>query len=89
MIFVEAVHLNGGFGHEHIANVAWKNPDTGATGQSDQAEMVRWIRSGGEAYVVDAHGHAIKVAVVRAVPPYIRTVADGTFSDNLLALPRF
>ena len=89
LIYVEAVRLTGGAGHEHITDVAWKNPDTGATGQSSQTEMVRWVRSGGEAYVVDAAGQSVKVAVVDAAPPHIRTVADGILADDLLALPRY
>ena len=31
----------------------------------------------------------MSVGVVDANPPYIRTHADGVWTDNLLALPRF
>jgi hypothetical protein len=89
VIYLEAVHMRGGERHEHIADVAWRNPDTGARGQSPQSEMVRWISSGGEAYVLDSAGHLVRVGVVQAAPPYIRTHADGVYTDNLLALPRY
>ena len=31
----------------------------------------------------------VKVGVVDATPPYLRTHADGVWTDNLLALPRY
>lgn len=41
--------------------------------------MVTWIEG----------GNTVRVGVVNATPKYIRTYADGTWTDNLLALPRF
>jgi hypothetical protein len=88
MIYIYAVHLSGGHGHEHISSVRWKNPDNGNAGTSTRAEMVGWIEGGGAAYVC-GNGHLARVRVVRSNPRYIRTYADGVWSDNLLALPRF
>jgi hypothetical protein len=34
-------------------------------------------------------GSDVAVGVVDASPPYIRTYADGNWTDNLLALPRY
>ena len=31
----------------------------------------------------------VKLAVVHATPPYVRSVADGRETDDLLSLPRF
>jgi hypothetical protein len=44
----------------------------------------------GDAYVSDGT-RSVTVGVVRPEnrPPYIRTYADGVWTDNLLALPRF
>jgi hypothetical protein len=89
VVHIYAVRLAGGSSHQHISNVRWKNPDTDATGQTTRAEMVDWIKNkGGKAYVCGG-GHLARVLVVNASPPYIRTRADGAWTDNLLALPRF
>lgn len=91
MVYVTHIHLSGyGAGHEHITDVMWRNASTGATGQSSRARMVDWIKNqGGDARVRDGAGHDVRVGVVEAQPPYLRTYADGVWTDNLLALPRF
>jgi len=89
VIYIHAVHMSGGTQHEHIASVRWKNPDTGKSGQSSRAEMVKWINAGNAAYACGGGGHMARVKVVNANPPYIRTHADGIWSDNLLALSRY
>ena len=91
MVYVTAVHMtSGGTGHEHIAKVRWRNPNSGETATSTRAAMVTWIRDkGGDARVRDEHGHEARIGVVEAQPPYIRTYADGEWNDNLLALPRY
>jgi hypothetical protein len=82
-------HMEGGQGHEHIARVRWINPETNATGENSRAEMVDWIwNKSGKAFVVKG-GLRVAVGVVKADPPYIRTHADGVWTDNLLALPTF
>lgn len=89
MVFITAIRMSGGNGHEHISDVTWKNPSTGKTGQNSRAEMVRWIKvEHGEAKVTDGRS-TIEVGVVEASTPYLRTHADGKWTDNLLALPRF
>jgi hypothetical protein len=51
--------------------------------------MVEWIRAkNGDARVRDSKGD-VRVGVVDGTPPYIRTYADGRWTDNLLALPRY
>jgi hypothetical protein len=88
MVFVTHIHLVGGERHDHIDRVRWRDPQTGQTGESTRAEMIEWIDRGGEARVTDGR-RSIRVGVVRAHPPYIRTYADQVWSDNLLALPRY
>jgi hypothetical protein len=79
----------GGQLHEHIAEVRWKDPGDNTTGQSTRETMVDWIKNkGGQAYVTDGNVQ-VAVGVVAATPPYIRTHADGLWTDNLLALPTF
>jgi exosome complex RNA-binding protein Rrp42 (RNase PH superfamily) len=51
--------------------------------------MVDWIKNkNGDARVTDGV-NTVKVGVVDASPPYIRTHADGKWTDNLLALPTY
>lgn len=89
MVFVTAVHMEHGTSHEHIASVRWRNPDNAETGQSTREVMVDWIRNkNGVAKVTDGR-NTVDVGVVDAHPPYLRTHADGKWSDNLLALPRY
>jgi Protein of unknown function (DUF3892) len=91
MIYITEVQMSAnGTQHEHIAEVKWRNPQTGATGTSTREAMVNWIKNeDGDAHVRDNSGDEARVGVVEATPPYIRTYADGVWNDNLLALPRY
>jgi len=90
VIYIFAVHMIGGARHEHIAKVRWKNADDGSSGESTRAEMVDFIgRKGGSAYVCAGNAHVAKVGIVDGNQSYLRTHADGVWSDNLLALPRY
>lgn len=90
MVYITAVHMSGGIRHEHIASVRWTNPTDRRTGQSTRSEMVDWLRNRkGDARVRDRAGHDVRVGVVKATPPYLRTYADRVWTDNLLALPRY
>jgi hypothetical protein len=91
MVYVTHIRLStSGAIHEHITDVQWRNPESGETGQSTRATMVDWINNkNGDARVRDNSGHDVQVGVVNARPPFIRTYADGVWTDNLLALPRF
>jgi len=53
--------------------------------------MVAFVEGGGEAYVKDARGDVAFLRVRTSVNgiKYVQTYADGIWSDNLLALPRF
>ena len=54
MVYIEKVHMSGGTGHEHIAEVQWRNPDDGKTGKSSKTTMVDWIdNKNGKAKVTD------------------------------------
>lgn len=89
MVYITHIRLSGGSKHEHISEVKWKNPSSGDTGQSTVGSMVDFIdNKGGEAKVTDGR-NTVNVGVVNANPPYIRTYADKTWTDNLLSLPNF
>jgi hypothetical protein len=91
VIYITHVHMStGGTEHEHIQEVKWRNPDSGATGQTSRQGMVEFIRDkSGIAKVRDRAGHVVRVGVVKATVPYIRTFADKVWTDNLLSLPRY
>jgi hypothetical protein len=51
--------------------------------------MVDFLRqSPGQAFVSDGVRNVL-VGVVDATPKYVRTYADGVWTDNLLALPKY
>lgn len=91
MVYIYQVRMtSGGTNHRHIASVKWKNPDSGKSGESSRAKMVEWIsKQNGSAYVCGGNAHIARVGVVKGDPPYIRSYADGKWSDNLLALPQY
>lgn len=84
------IRLSGGSSHQHIVRLWWLNPASGKTGDNSREELVRWIETeDGKAYVEDTKGHRVAVGVVAPStgPKYLRTYADGVWTDNLLALP--
>lgn len=88
MIHITHVRIAGENQHEHISHVKWRNSSTNATGEMTRADMVDWINKGNAVYVTDGT-NTVSVGVVKANPSYLRTYADGKWTDNLLALPRF
>ena len=89
-IQITAVRLSGGDKHEHIVHLWWTDRADGKVGDNSRASIVAWIETGGKAYTDDGRGNRADVAVVTPErgEKYLRTHADGKWSDNLLALPR-
>jgi len=89
MIYITHVHMGtAGTGHEHIADVRWKNPNTGTTGASSTATMVDFIdNKEGDARVQGPPD--ARVGTVTATPKHLRTYADKKWTNNLLDLPRY
>lgn len=78
--------------HEAITHVRWTNTtNPSSTGTNTKAEMVDWIDKDGVAYVGPAGTNRARVGTVHPQhgDPYLRTYADGTWTNNLLALPLF
>jgi hypothetical protein len=88
MVFVTAVHLTGGTGHEHIAGVRWLDCSNSTSRSMSTAQAVGWLHNGNQLWVADQDTPA-EVKVVSANPPHLRTVANGQYTDNLLNLPRY
>jgi len=92
MIEINAIRLTGGENHEHIAFLQWRNTQTESTGQSTRQAIVEWLEESKANQAVVAHqGKWVYVGVVspQSDLKYLRTYADGTWTDNLLSLPRF
>ncbi|MFF0482166.1 DUF3892 domain-containing protein [Streptomyces sp. NPDC004435] len=91
-IQITAVRLTaGGTTHEHITHLWWTNQTSGEASNSTRAQIVDWIENqAGKAYTSDAAGHRTEVAVVTPArgEKYLRTHADGVWTNNLLALHR-
>jgi hypothetical protein len=89
MVQITEIKLAGDEKHENISEVKWINPVDKKTGTSTKQVMVDFIKGGGQAVVTDGV-QTIKVAVVDdGATPYIRTIADGVWTDNLLSLPSY
>jgi Protein of unknown function (DUF3892) len=90
MIYITAVHMSaGGAGNEHIAGVRWSNAESGAVGESTTPAVIHWIDNDGGVAKVKASPADVLVGTVDANPKYLRTYADGKWTNNLLSLPRF
>jgi len=90
-IRITAVRMSGGANHEHIVRLWWTNPADSSAGDSSRSEIVSWIENkNGKAYVEDDQRNRVDVGVVKPAygDKYLRTYADGKWTDNLLALPR-
>jgi len=81
----------GGSRHEHITRIQWVQDGTTIRKDNSRAEMVDYVKKGGLAYVRDSRGDVayLRVRVSSTGTEYVQTWADGIWSDNLLALPRF
>lgn len=69
----------------------WRGINTTSTGENDKSTLVSWIKDkGGKAYV-GTGGRRVDVRVVEPSrsDPYLRTYADGVWTNNLVALPTF
>jgi len=70
--------------HQHISDVRWEQ--AADSGICSRQAMVEFIEKG---YAVWVHGNPnVQVGVINGPPKYLRTRADGSWSNNLLNLPR-
>jgi uncharacterized protein DUF3892 len=89
--YITAVHFSGGSrSEEQIVSVRWLNATGGVSRTSTAEAMIDWIENGNVVYVGGPDGH-VRVGVVRPSgrAPYLRTYANGEWTDNLRSLPLF
>lgn len=91
---IEITHIRLSSGiqdHEHITDYKWTSLNDGDVGTSSKATLVDWIdNKSGTAYV-GSGSRRVEVGTVHPQGrlPYLRTYADGKWTNNLLALPTF
>lgn len=77
--------------HESIVRYKWISEQDGSVGESDKPTMVAFVdNKQNHAYVKNGAAR-VSVGSVHpsSSPAYVRTYADGKWTDNLLALPTF
>lgn len=75
---------------EEIIAYQWISLENAKTASSTKPVLVDWVASGGKAYV-GTGANRVGVAVVRPTggEAYLRTHADGDWTNNLENLPLF
>jgi hypothetical protein len=76
--------------HEHITHVTWTSSNTASQANS-RAEIVSWIDDQKGVAYVGTGAQQVQVDTVHPAgrDPYLRTRADGQWTNNLLSLPTF
>lgn len=74
--------------NEGITHLGWVNEESLVNGKSTRQEMVKFVEGGNQAYTKDSLGNRayLIVRVSRAGNKYVKTVANGKETDNLLHL---
>jgi hypothetical protein len=90
LIEITAIRLAGGSAHEHISDVRWRCKST-SSGQCTVEGLVAWLRADDANRAVLAESsHLVAVLVVDGVGgPCLRARDQGSWTDDLLFLPRF
>lgn len=74
-----------------ITSFKWVNESTLESGYATRREMYDFVNGGGYAYVLDRYGNEayLEAKISASGNPYVRTIPDGTATDNLLNLPEY
>lgn len=87
-VYVTAITPHNANDHESVNGIRWLDSSNSTSKTMTRAEAVDWVKKGNALWVAGDTG-PVKVEVVEGRTPYLRTVANGKYSDNLLALPRY
>ncbi len=80
----------GGHLHSHIVEIRAIDESSGGTIVGSRQQWVDAVKGGARAYVLDKFGDKAYLRVNRmGYTEYVQTYADGIWTDNLLALPRY
>lgn len=62
--------------------------DSSGRYKTTRLEMYNFIEAGGKAFVKDSFGNVVYIGTaLHGLTQYVRTYADGKWTNNLLALP--
>ena len=90
MLYITAVHMvTGGTRHEHIEKVRWFDSGNNTTNEATVPQMVQYIEQGNPVQVQGPPAASVGVNHTANGYKYIQTHADGTWTNNLLSLPRY
>ena len=91
-IFIKGVRTEpvGNNDHVHITMLRYNEIGNPTLRDVSKNGLIEWLNgnSNNQAFVKVGQNQ-VRVYVVPVQPPYVRTVADGIWTDNLLSLPRF
>lgn len=87
-VYVTAVSPTSANQHAAVASIRWLDSANSTSKVMSKRVAVSWLNEGNKLWVAAEDG-PVEVRVVNADPPYLRTVRDNNYTDNLLALPRF
>ncbi|MEK0209522.1 DUF3892 domain-containing protein [Bifidobacterium mongoliense] len=91
-ITITNVRFNGSVKEEsEIIAYRWREIGSGKIGNDNKPDLVNWIKNQkGKAYV-GTGSNRVDVGVVEPThgAPYLRTYADGRWTNNLVNLPIF
>lgn len=90
MRYISAIRMGPGEEEEHIALCSYLNAENGKTFRSTPTAIAEKL-DGGWVFSVGTPKGPVEVEPVHRqdADDYIRTVADGEQTNNLLKLPRF
>lgn len=87
-VYITAISPGTTQEHDRVDSIRWVNPADSTSRVMSIDRAVTWVREG-HVFIVAGDDGPVEVQVVNADRPYLRTVANGKWADNLLALPRF
>jgi hypothetical protein len=86
MVTITHVRFAGGSSPENIVMLRWRE----AMGDTNVADMIEWLESGGIAKLaLDAGEHEVTVVREPGRAPYLAALEAGQPTNRLVDLPRF
>ncbi|GAA0993458.1 DUF3892 domain-containing protein [Subtercola frigoramans] len=77
--------------HESIIRYKWKSIQDGSVGDNDKPSLVAWVDTKTNKAYVGTGAQQVAVGAIHPAtsPAYLKTHADGVWTNNLLSLPTF
>ena len=75
--------------HEHITHVQWGGDQSGESGISTTKSVDDWIDDIGQAHAGYGASEVVVATATLIALPYLRTHADGSWSNHSFELPDY